>query len=120
MTGYAFGLQHVYADLIDMSKAMVLVTAIDNIGSSIPAAPGGIGLFELVARETLVLMPFQSADRAVAGAFAAVVHAALLLPMIVLGQVFLWASHLSLRRLSKATESEVIAESGPTTSSKVS
>lgn len=102
MVGFSFGLDRVYSSLGQMAVASVLVTAIANVGSSVPAAPGGIGLFELIARETLVLMPFASVDRAVAGGYAAVVHAALLLPMIGLGQLFLWAEHLSLRRLTQA------------------
>ena len=83
----------------DLAVAAVLVTAIVNIGSSVPAAPGGIGLFELIAREALVLLPLGMVDRAVAGGYAAVVHAVLLLPMIVLGQVFLWMDNVSLGRL---------------------
>ena len=99
--GLAFGLNHLFDSLGEMAVAKVLVTAIANIGSSVPAAPGGIGLFELVTRETLVLLPQASIDRSVAAGFATVVHAALLLPMILLGQVFLWVSHLSLSRLSR-------------------
>ena len=100
--GFAFGLDKVYDSLGDLAVMAVVVTSVSNIGSSIPAAPGGIGLFELVARETLVLLPMAEVARSVAGGYAAVVHAALLLPMIVLGQLFLWASHISLRSLSKA------------------
>ena len=100
--GFAFGLDDIYPSLAQMAVAMVLVTAIANIGSSIPAAPGGLGLFELIARETLVLLPLAAVDRAVAAGYVAVVHASLLLPMIVLGQVFLWAEQLSLGRLSRA------------------
>lgn len=102
MIGFSFGLHHVYDNLGQMAVAMVLVTAIANIGSGVPAAPGGIGLFELAARETLVLLPLAAVDRSVAAGFAAVTHAALLLPMIVMGQVFLWAGHISLRKLSQA------------------
>ena len=97
--GYSFGFQHLYQNPTQMMVAMILVTAIGNIGSSIPAAPGGIGLFELVARETLVLLPLASIDRALAGGYIAVVHASLLLPMIVLGQLFLWSGQLSIRSL---------------------
>ena len=100
--GLGFGLQESFASLGNMAGANVLVTAVANIGSSIPAAPGGVGLFEIVARETLVLLPDAPIDRAVAAAFATVVHAALLIPMIVLGQLFLWADHVSLRRLSRS------------------
>ncbi len=102
LIGFSFGLDRAFDNLGEMIVAMVLVTAIANIGSSVPAAPGGIGLFELVARETLILLPLAVIDRSVAGAYVAVVHAALLLPMIVLGQVFLWSEHLTLRGLSRA------------------
>jgi len=101
MVGFSFALDDTYESLGDLAVAQVLVTAIANIGSSIPAAPGSVGLFEFVAREALVAMPMASVDRAVAGAFATVVHLALAFPVVVLGQVFLWAEHLSLRKLSQ-------------------
>ena len=104
--GFAFGLENVYDNLGDMAIAVILVTAVDNIGSSIPAAPGGIGLFELVATETLVFLPLAAVDKSVAAGFAAVVHLSLLLPMIILGQVFLWAENVSLRKLSRAGRGE--------------
>ncbi len=106
LVGYSFGFHEVYDTLPEMIVAMILVTAIANIGASIPAAPGGIGLFELIARETLVLLPLAAIDRAVAGGYVAVVHASLLLPMIVLGQVFLWTEHISLRSLTKRGQQE--------------
>jgi hypothetical protein len=111
LIGLSFGLDNVYDDLIEMAVAMVLVTAIANIGSSIPLAPGGLGLFEWVARETLVLLPLATVDVAVATAYVAVVHFSLLLPMIVLGQVFLWGQQVSLSTLSRAGRS---ALAGPT------
>lgn len=100
--GLGFRLDDAYEGVVAMALAMVLVTAVANIGSSVPAAPGGLGLFELIARETLVLMPLAAVDRAVAAGYVAVVHATLLLPMILLGQVFLWSEQVSLSRLSKA------------------
>lgn len=106
MVGFSFGLDDTYDSLGDLAVAQVLVTAIANIGSSIPAAPGSVGLFEFVAREALVAMPMASVDRAVAGGFAAVVHLALVLPVVVLGQVFLWAEHLSLRKLSQTGQEQ--------------
>ncbi len=69
---------------------MVLTTSISNVGSSVPAAPGGIGLFELVARETIVWLPFGNITRSVAGGYVAMVHAVLIIPLIILGQIFLW------------------------------
>ncbi len=100
-----FGIAGAYDGFTAAAAMMVVTTSVTNIASSIPAAPGGVGLFEIVARETLVLGP-ASIDRATAGGFALLVHATLILPMIVLGQVFLWASHLSLRRLSRRVRRE--------------
>ena len=111
--GFSFGLQEYFASLGQMAVAMVLVTSIANIGSSIPGAPGGIGLFEIIARETLVLLPLAVVDRSVAAGFAAVSHVALLLPMIVLGQVFLWAGNISLGRLSRAGKEAGRAKDSP-------
>ena len=102
LIGFSFGFHHIYDNLWHLAAAMALVTALANIGSSVPSSPGGIGLFELIARETLMLLPLAAVDRSLAGAFATVSHFALLLPMIVLGQVFLWSGNLSLRRLARA------------------
>ena len=99
--GYSFGFHEIYDNLLELIIAMVLVTAIANIGASIPAGPGGIGLFEVIALETLVLLPLAALDRAVAGGYVVVVHACLLIPMIVLGQFFLWTQHVSLRSLTR-------------------
>ena len=112
LIGYSFHLDKLYDSPLEMAVTMVLVTAIANIGSSVPAAPGGIGLFEIIARETLVLLPFASIDRSLAGGYVAVVHTALLLPMIVLGQVFLWTQNLSLSSLSRANQTKRVPPSG--------
>ena len=105
LIGLGFDLHDAFDSPAEMALAMVMVVAIANIGSSIPAAPGGLGLFELIARETLVLLPLATVDRAVAGGYVAVVHLSLLLPMIVLGQVFLWAQQVSFASLSRAGQS---------------
>jgi len=99
LVGYSFDLITIYGNLGNLIIVMMLVTATANIGSSIPAAPGGIGLFEIVGRETLVLLPLAAIDRSIAAGFVTVVHASLLIPMIILGQAFLWKEHLSIRRL---------------------
>ena len=104
---YSFDLDLAFDNVAEMGAVIVLVMAIANIGASVPAAPGGIGLFELIARETLVLLPLAAVDRADAGAYVAVVHAVLLIPMIVLGQLFLWTQNVSLGSLSRAGRSFV-------------
>lgn len=101
LMGYSFGIEADHSGPVLMGVNMTLVTAITNIGGSIPAAPGGLGLFEIIAREVLVLGPLASVDRSVAGGYVIALHAVILLPVIVLGQIILWTSHLSLRRLSR-------------------
>ena len=87
---YAFHIDSAFDNWWQFILVMFLTTAISNVGSSIPAAPGGIGLFELVARETVVWLPFGNITRGVAGGYVALVHAVLILPLIILGQIFLW------------------------------
>ncbi len=99
LIGLSFELNTMYANIWHMAIAMLLVTAISNIGGSIPAAPGGVGLFDLIAREVLVLIPLGFVDRSVAAAYVAVVHVALVLPVILLGQVFLWNQNISFGHL---------------------
>ena len=101
LMGYSFEIQTYHDGHVQMAVNMVLTTAITNIGGSIPAAPGGLGLFELIAREILVLGPLATVDRSVAGGYVIALHAVILLPVIILGQIILWSSHLSLRRLSR-------------------
>ncbi len=101
LIGFSFGFQDVYDSLWHLLAAVTLASALANIGGSVPSSPGGIGLFELITRETLVLLPLAVIDRPTAAAFAAVSHFALLLPMIVAGQVFLWVDNISLRRLTR-------------------
>ena len=101
LMGYSFGIDQYHDGHIQMAVNMVLTTAITNIGGSIPAAPGGLGLFEVIAREVLVLGPLATVDKPVAGGYVVALHAVILLPVIVLGQIILWTSHLSLRRLSR-------------------
>jgi len=75
------------------------ITAITNIGASIPSMPGGIGLFEMIARETLMVIEPTSISRSEAAAFAALTHLCLIVPIVLLGQLFLWVEGLSLRKL---------------------
>lgn len=111
LVGMSFDLHNVYPGVVEMAIAMTLVSAVSNIGASVPAAPGGLGLFEIIARELLVLLPLATVDRAVAGGFAAAVHAVLLLVVIVPGLAFLWADNMSLRRLTAGSRTQPQADS---------
>ena len=108
LIGYSFGLDGSYQNLIEMVLAMILVTSVANIASSVPGPPGGIGIFEWVAREVLILIPAIGIDRTLGTAYVSVVHAALLLPMILFGQLILWLDHISLVRLYRSSRSSGI------------
>lgn len=99
---YSFGIQNNFPGFLQLLIAMTVITSAANIGSSLPAAPGGIGLFEIITREALILLSIIPMDRTLAAGFATITHAALLLPMILLGQIFLWTNHVSLKKLSMA------------------
>lgn len=109
LIGYSFGLNDSYQNLIEMALAMILVTSVANIASSVPGPPGGIGIFEWIAREVLILIPATGIDRTLGTAYVSVVHAALLLPMILFGQLILWLDHISLVRLYRSSRSSMIS-----------
>jgi hypothetical protein len=76
--------------------AFLLATAAANLGISVPSSQGGIGPFEFLAARALGL--FQ-VEPSLAAAYAIVVHAAVLLPITLLGFFYLWREDLSLGRL---------------------
>jgi uncharacterized protein (TIRG00374 family) len=71
----------------------LMVTAAANLAITLPSTSGGIGPFELLAKETLV---FAGVGTSLAAAYAIALHGLLLLPVIVAGLYFLWAINLSL------------------------
>lgn len=73
--------------------AILLVTAVANLATLIPASPGYVGPFE--AGILLVLVGALGLDRGIALSYAIVVHAALYLPITVLGLVYWWRESLS-------------------------
>jgi uncharacterized protein (TIRG00374 family) len=78
--------------------AAVLGTAVANLASMVPSSPGYVGTFD--AGLLAVLVGSFSADQSIATAYTALVHAALVLPVTLLGLVFLWREGLSLRRIA--------------------
>ena len=94
----SLGINNAFPSVYTSLMASILVTGITNIGSSIPAAPGGLGLFEWISRETLMLISNSSVSRAKASAFAAITHLCLLLPIVILGQILLWVDGITLSK----------------------
>ena len=54
VVGYSFDMHLAYDGAAEMAAALVLAMSLANIGAAVPSSPGGIGLFEIIARETLV------------------------------------------------------------------
>lgn len=77
--------------------AFLLTTSVSNLATSIPT-PGGVGPFEFGTRVTLEALSVSTHQ---ADAYAIVLHVALLLPVTLLGLVFLWNANMSLRDLER-------------------
>ena len=104
--GLSLGLQDLFSSQSEMLAANILMTGITNIGSSIPASPGGTGVFEFVTRETLLILANYQIPRAVGSVFALTLHACLMIPTIILGQIFLLKDGVTFYKLyeSKPTD----------------
>ncbi|MBE0415766.1 MAG: flippase-like domain-containing protein [Dehalococcoidia bacterium] len=100
LVAFSFNLeQHFYVFL--------LTSATTNLALFIPSMPGGWGNWELACRETLSLF---GVDVALASAYAIALHAAVLIPIILLGFVFLWKENLSLAKVVPQRGEERLAE----------
>ena len=82
---------------------VILVTAVSNLATSIPSSPGSLGTFEAPAVAALALVGLGGSQEAegVAGAYAVLVHVTALLPVTVLGLLYLWFGNISLSRLMR-------------------
>lgn len=98
--GYSMGFLNYYGNnYFLLLEGMTLVTSLSNLISSVPSAPGGIGIFELTVREVLLLDTGNLVDRSTGAAFALIVHGILIIPVTLVGQLLLWSNNLSLRKL---------------------
>lgn len=89
--------------------AMLFVMCIATLSWFVLVAPGGLGTFDWFGRETMVAL---GVIRSTASAVILLIHAALLIPVIALGFLFLWLENLSFaeiiggkRKLSLESES---------------
>ncbi len=86
LIAYGFGL--------DLAAAHVLLaTAVANLATLIPSSPGYVGPFE--AGILLALSGLAGLPRAIVLSYAIVLHAALYLPITLIGLVFWWQHQLS-------------------------
>lgn len=82
--------------------ALGAAVAASNLATSIPSSSGGIGPFELLAKESLVLFGVAPS---LALAYALLVHATLVVPVTALGFAFLLAEGVSLREAVRTPSS---------------
>ncbi len=78
-----------------------IVTALVAIGISIPSSPSNLGTFE-VSSVLAVKISNSSVTSGEALTFSILLHLSQLIPVIILGFVFMWISHLRLSQLAVA------------------
>ncbi len=102
LIAFSFDLHTYFGSVGVLVLAVALLTATSNLATGVPSAVGGIGPFEVVAQQTLVLL---GVGATVAGTYAGFVHlVALWLPVNLVGLVILWKQNLSLKQVMGAPE----------------
>ena len=86
VVGVAFDLQTQIGGFWLLAGATILAVALSNLATAIPASQGGVGPFEFFTALTLVLVGVDSGS---ASAYAIVLHAVHMLPVIAAGLAYL-------------------------------
>ena len=107
--GFSFDLASALGGAGVMVAAILAVTATSNLALSFPSSQGGIGPFELFAAATLVVLGVQGET---AAAYAVALHVALLVPVTLLGLLYLWMGKDSLVRLVRMGEVDASRRGG--------
>jgi uncharacterized protein (TIRG00374 family) len=89
-----------------------LVGSAANFATLVPSSPGYVGTFDGALIKVLTDSAGVPIDPGLAGAYALVVHATLFLPVIILGTLVLWRSHMSFQQITHAADSPEPAPSG--------
>ena len=90
----------------------ILTTAVANLGTLIPSSPGYVGVFEylgqsVVARFGIPLTSMAPESwKSSALAYVLVVHAALVVPVTLLGFYYAWREGVALTRLARPTRAD--------------
>lgn len=85
----------------------LLATAVANLVTIVPSTPGYIGVFDAPVRYILELF---GVNANVATSYTFLLHAALVVPVVVLGLILTWRLGLSLGQLQKRSQSGVSLE----------
>ena len=81
--------------------ALMLMTAVVNLATTLPSSPGYVGTFDTPGIKTLTA---YSVPETVAASYTLVLHAALWLPITLLGFVYLYRQGLGWRDFSRAQD----------------
>lgn len=85
----------------------VLTTAVANLVTIVPSTPGYVGVFDAAVR---YLLEFFGVPVNVAASYTILLHAALIIPVVVVGLVLMSRLGLTLGQLQKRSQSEVSLE----------
>lgn len=86
---------------------LMLMNGVVNLFTTIPAAPGYVGTFDAPGIE---ILKGAGVDPEVATAYTLVLHAALWLPVTLLGIFYMWRTHLSWQEVREELQAEEAAE----------
>ena len=98
LLAYSFGIDGYFGSVGVLLLVVMLVTATSNLATSVPISIGGLGVFEVAAQETLMVLGVGATQ---AGLYDVFVHlVALWLPVNLVGLALLWKQHISLKQLA--------------------
>jgi uncharacterized protein (TIRG00374 family) len=109
-TGKYWLVMHAFPSLHVSFLTLMLMNGVVNLATTLPAAPGYAGTFDLPG--ILVLMA-AGVGQDIATAYTLVLHVALWLPITVLGAFYLWRSHMGWRPSKLVEEMEAPSPVGP-------
>ena len=98
LVGLGFGLDEHFTSIGLLMAAMLMATALSNLATALPSSQGSIGPFEFFAVAALEAL---GVGNALASAYAVVLHAVLLLPVIGVGLLHLMTRDVSLAELTR-------------------
>lgn len=81
--------------------ALMVMTAVVNLATTLPSSPGYVGTFDTPGIKTLTA---YGVPESIAASYTLVLHAALWLPITLLGFYYLWREGLSWRDFQRAQE----------------
>lgn len=102
-----FGLDGHFDSYWLLLAAVLVVVALSNLATSLPSSQGSVGPFEFFAVLALVYLGVGSG---LASAYALVLHAALILPVIAVGLVYLGMRSITLVQLTRGRAGGAVGE----------